>query len=238
MAHAQAHPVLGYNATGDGRVDAFDANHDGRLDAVVASASPLLTPERGRRTASTGDAESLILEHSYDPNYEPQHKDILEYAVWLGMDPEADRALLWIAERGVLETYTKPLPKGWDLCQARVFCIVVQHQRSIVTVAIVGLARHRPASNTTSTRILASRDGTTRTTSSTRVCTGVRPLPAPKCTGVRPLPAPKCTGVRPLPAPKCTGVRPLPAPKCTGVRPLPPTSSLALACANTTSRDL
>ena len=177
MAHAQAHPVLGYNATGDGRVDAFDTNHDGRLDAVVASASPLLTPERGRRTASTGDAESLILEHSYDPNYEPQHKDILEYAVWLGMDPEADRALLWIAERGVLETYTKPLPKGWDLCQARVFCVVVQHQRLIVNVVIVGLARHRPASNTTSIRILASQDGTIRATSSTRKCTGVRPLP-------------------------------------------------------------
>ena len=31
--------------------------------------------------------DSVILEEKYDPHYEPTEDEILDYALWLGMDP-------------------------------------------------------------------------------------------------------------------------------------------------------
>ena len=43
------------------------------------------------------------------PGDEPTHEEIVEYAVYLGMDPTADVDLLYIAEWAL----TAPLPDGW-----------------------------------------------------------------------------------------------------------------------------
>lgn len=44
-----------------------------------------------------------------DETYEPEDQEILEYARYLGMDPDADRELLWIAREGL----KAPLPEPW-----------------------------------------------------------------------------------------------------------------------------
>jgi len=38
-----------------------------------------------------------------------QSPEVIDFATYLGMDPVADRDLLWIAQRAVLAT----LPDGW-----------------------------------------------------------------------------------------------------------------------------
>jgi hypothetical protein len=43
------------------------------------------------------------------PGEEPTQEEIVEYAVYLGMDPAADVDLLYIAEWAL----TAPLPDGW-----------------------------------------------------------------------------------------------------------------------------
>lgn len=51
--------------------------------------------------ASTSSAQDVVMEEEVDPGYEPGQKEIDEYATWLGMDPEADKELLWIAREGL-----------------------------------------------------------------------------------------------------------------------------------------
>ena len=63
------------------------------------------------------DGESLIVSHHFDPDYQLRNADVTAYASWLGMDLNTDPEFRWIAEKGVMETYTKPLPVGWSLCQ-------------------------------------------------------------------------------------------------------------------------
>mmetsp|Transcript_75934 Transcript_75934/g.143151 ORF Transcript_75934/g.143151 Transcript_75934/m.143151 type:complete len:311 (-) Transcript_75934:31-963(-) len=48
-----------------------------------------------------------------DTNYEPSEEEVLEYAVWLGMNLEDDKDLLWIAWSGLRE----PCPSPWKPCQ-------------------------------------------------------------------------------------------------------------------------
>lgn len=50
-----------------------------------------------------------MLEEEIDENYEPTDEDILEYAKFLGMDPEKDKHLLSIAKDGL----KSPLPYPW-----------------------------------------------------------------------------------------------------------------------------
>jgi len=54
------------------------------------------------------------LQEKVDEGYEPTDKEITDYAEWLGMDPEKDADLLWIARQG-LKT---PLPKPWQPCES------------------------------------------------------------------------------------------------------------------------
>jgi hypothetical protein len=56
----------------------------------------------------------IVLEEHVVPGYEPTAKEIEEYAEWLGMDPEGDKHLFWIAERGL----KAPLPAPWKPCQS------------------------------------------------------------------------------------------------------------------------
>mmetsp|Transcript_73566 Transcript_73566/g.186501 ORF Transcript_73566/g.186501 Transcript_73566/m.186501 type:complete len:214 (+) Transcript_73566:74-715(+) len=53
-----------------------------------------------------------VLKEYVCPDYEPTEKEIQDYAVWLGMDPEEDRDLFWIARAGV----KSPMPEPWKPC--------------------------------------------------------------------------------------------------------------------------
>ena len=50
-----------------------------------------------------------------DPNYVPTQDEILEYAKWLGMDPDKDTDLMWIAREGL----KAPLPQDWKPCKTK-----------------------------------------------------------------------------------------------------------------------
>jgi chromosome segregation ATPase len=62
---------------------------------------------------SNAPGDSIILEEEIDPNYEPTHDEVIEYAKWLGMDLDVDNALLWIAREGL----KAPLPENWKPCK-------------------------------------------------------------------------------------------------------------------------
>merc|ERR1712066_1081241 len=61
-----------------------------------------------------GMANNVLLDVTFDPDYEPTEKEVLEYAEWLGMDVERDEEFLWIAREGLKQ----PLPAPWRPCQA------------------------------------------------------------------------------------------------------------------------
>ena len=55
----------------------------------------------------------IILEEDYDENYIPSEEEIFEYARVIGLDPEKESSLLWIAREGI----NAPLPTHWKPCQ-------------------------------------------------------------------------------------------------------------------------
>ncbi|RVE64376.1 hypothetical protein OJAV_G00125140 [Oryzias javanicus] len=62
-------------------------------------------------TAVIGD--QLILEEEYDENFIPSDKEIHEYAREIGIDPDKEPQLLWLAKEGI----KAPLPPEWKPCQ-------------------------------------------------------------------------------------------------------------------------
>ena len=60
------------------------------------------------------DEQSVVLEEEVDENYVPTDDEIKEYAVWLGMDLENEKDLLWIASEGL----KAPLPEDWKPCRS------------------------------------------------------------------------------------------------------------------------
>ena len=60
-------------------------------------------------------SESVILEEEIDEDYEPTSEEILEYATWLGMDPQVDREFFYIAKEGL----KAPLPDPWKPCKTK-----------------------------------------------------------------------------------------------------------------------
>lgn len=54
------------------------------------------------------------MEERIDPAHPPSAAEVEDYARWLGMDPRADRELLWVAREGLMA----PLPPQWKACQA------------------------------------------------------------------------------------------------------------------------
>eukprot|EP00775_Hariotina_reticulata_P011023 gene11023-11177_t len=67
-----------------------------------------------QHVSDEGDQDQLILEEEIDEGYEPTEAEIVEYAIWLGMDLENEKELLWIAREGL----KAPLPADWKPCQA------------------------------------------------------------------------------------------------------------------------
>uniref|UniRef100_A0A8C5R8X2 Centrosomal protein of 164 kDa n=1 Tax=Leptobrachium leishanense TaxID=445787 RepID=A0A8C5R8X2_9ANUR len=57
--------------------------------------------------------DQLILEEDYDENYIPQVQEILEYARMIGIDPDSEPELMWLAREGIVA----PLPPEWKPCQ-------------------------------------------------------------------------------------------------------------------------
>ncbi|XP_067676754.1 centrosomal protein of 164 kDa-like isoform X2 [Haliotis asinina] len=55
----------------------------------------------------------VILEEDYDENYEPTEPEIHEYAQIIGLDPNVEPHLMWIAKEGI----NAPLPENWKPCQ-------------------------------------------------------------------------------------------------------------------------
>ncbi|XP_040281785.1 centrosomal protein of 164 kDa isoform X2 [Bufo bufo] len=57
--------------------------------------------------------DQLILEEDHDENYIPQEHEIQEYARMIGIDPDAEPELMWLAREGIVA----PLPLDWKPCQ-------------------------------------------------------------------------------------------------------------------------
>ncbi|XP_026221627.1 centrosomal protein of 164 kDa isoform X2 [Anabas testudineus] len=57
--------------------------------------------------------DQLILEEDYDENYIPSEQEIQEYAREIGIDPDKESELLWLAREGIVA----PLPPEWKPCQ-------------------------------------------------------------------------------------------------------------------------
>ncbi|XP_056107538.1 centrosomal protein of 164 kDa-like [Rhinichthys klamathensis goyatoka] len=57
--------------------------------------------------------DQLVLEEDYDENYIPSEQEINEYAAEIGIDPQREPELLWLAREGMVA----PLPDEWKPCQ-------------------------------------------------------------------------------------------------------------------------
>ncbi|XP_072249033.1 uncharacterized protein [Leuresthes tenuis] len=64
-------------------------------------------------TAAALIGDQLILEEDYDENYIPSEQEIHEYAREIGIDPDNEPELLWLAREGIVA----PLPPEWKPCQ-------------------------------------------------------------------------------------------------------------------------
>ncbi|KAI1893274.1 hypothetical protein AGOR_G00122020 [Albula goreensis] len=75
------------------------------------------TPRTSQRDTMSAAAlqigDQLILEEDYDENYIPSEQEILEYAREIGIDPEREPELMWLAREGIVA----PLPPEWKPCQ-------------------------------------------------------------------------------------------------------------------------
>ncbi|CAM6096847.1 unnamed protein product [Calypogeia fissa] len=56
---------------------------------------------------------TVLLEEKIEDNFQPTEEELLEYALWLGMNIPQDMDLIWIARDGL----TQPLPEEWKPCQ-------------------------------------------------------------------------------------------------------------------------
>ncbi|XP_035856970.1 centrosomal protein of 164 kDa isoform X2 [Sander lucioperca] len=64
-------------------------------------------------TAAALIGDQLILEEDYDESYTPSEQEIQEYAREIGIDPDSEPELLWLAREGIVA----PLPPEWKPCQ-------------------------------------------------------------------------------------------------------------------------
>ncbi|XP_067364090.1 centrosomal protein of 164 kDa-like isoform X1 [Channa argus] len=64
-------------------------------------------------TAAALIGDQLILEEHYDENYIPSEQEVQEYARQIGIDPDNEPELLWLAREGIVV----PLPPEWKPCQ-------------------------------------------------------------------------------------------------------------------------
>eukprot|EP00906_Rhabdomonas_costata_P036958 RCo051887 len=77
-------------------------------------AAKVVVPDSGGVYYAEDGTASVVLEDNYDATYVPSEKEVLEYAQWLGMDPDDHAELLWIARKGL----QAPLPENWKPCKS------------------------------------------------------------------------------------------------------------------------
>ena len=70
-------------------------------------------PKSGEVYYADDGTMSIVLEDTFDPNYEPPEKEVHDYAKWLGIDVDTEKELLWIARDGL----KAPLPSEWKPCK-------------------------------------------------------------------------------------------------------------------------
>lgn len=59
--------------------------------------------------------EDVLIMEEKPGDFEPTEQEIRDYSLWLGIDPQTEPDLLYIARAGIME----PLPQGWQPCQDR-----------------------------------------------------------------------------------------------------------------------
>lgn len=64
-------------------------------------------------TAAECEEGVTVLEERPHEEFEPTEEEVQNYAEWLGMDPEADADLMYLAREGL----KAPLTDGWKPCQ-------------------------------------------------------------------------------------------------------------------------
>ena len=74
-----------------------------------------LNIETNKVYVSNDGIQSIVLDDSYDSDYDPSNEELQNYALnMLGMeDPQEEQALLWIAKSGL----KCKLPENWRMCQ-------------------------------------------------------------------------------------------------------------------------
>lgn len=87
--------------------------HHDLQNPVDSAGSPHGQLGTERVLARTEDDPWYLRDGEISRRLAPARDDILDFAIYLGMDPENDKAWLWLAE----ECLYAPLPPGW--CQAR-----------------------------------------------------------------------------------------------------------------------
>ncbi|NXN83945.1 CE164 protein, partial [Bombycilla garrulus] len=58
--------------------------------------------------------DQLVLEEDYNDSYVPKEQEIRDFAPTIGIDPDKESELLWLAR----ECLVTPLPPEWKACQA------------------------------------------------------------------------------------------------------------------------
>lgn len=58
-------------------------------------------------------SDQIILEEDYDENYLPTEEEVQDYARLIGLEPDDDPGMMWIAREGI----KAPLPQHWKPCQ-------------------------------------------------------------------------------------------------------------------------
>ncbi|KFV66115.1 Centrosomal protein of 164 kDa, partial [Dryobates pubescens] len=57
--------------------------------------------------------DQIILEENYDESYIPSEQEVRNYAWEIGINPEKEPELIWLAREGIMA----PLPPQWKPCQ-------------------------------------------------------------------------------------------------------------------------
>lgn len=55
------------------------------------------------------DDQEVLMQTEFNEDYEPSPEEIEEYGQYIGLDPEQDRDLFWLAEEGI----KAKLPEDW-----------------------------------------------------------------------------------------------------------------------------
>ena len=101
-------PSLGEGGTGQGGSSTGFRLDMGKVSGAAAKAAD--EPDMLKWTPRARPKDAPKQSARYQSQFKSLSEDVLEYAVYLGMDPKADADLLWIAE----EALTAGEPEGWE----------------------------------------------------------------------------------------------------------------------------